>query len=220
MTNRILVFGGNGRTGIEVVKLALQRGIGVNAIVRNPESLEISSDLLSVIKGTPMDAEIVTKAMNGVDAVVSTLNNGRKSDNPWAKPTSPVNLMEVSTKNALAAMQKCQVRRISVLSSAGVGDSFRDSPWLFRLLIKRTNMKQAFYDHNAVEAALRASDVDWTLARAMGLTNKAPKGKIIYTYQNNPKPAMTIARQSVASFLLDSLNDNSLIGKAPVISER
>lgn len=220
MIERILVLGGNGRTGRDVVDLALERGWGVNALVRRAESIEQQSDLLTVIEGSPMDFETVAKAMLGVDAVVSTLNNGRTSDNPWAKPTSPVNLMRISVRNAIDNMYVRDIRRISVLSAAGVGDSYADSPWVFRQLIRRSNMRQAFDDHNAVDELLRRSDVDWTQARAMGLAGRDPKGRLVLSYGNVPKPGMFISRRTVATFLLDSLTDESLIGQAPVISER
>lgn len=220
MIERILVLGGNGRTGRDVIDLALERGWGVNALVRRADSIQQQSDQLAVTEGTPMQVDAVAKAMVGVDAVVSTLNNGRTSDNPWAKPTSPVDLMQVSVRNAIDNMYVQGIRRISVLSAAGVGDSFADSPWVFRQLIRRSNMRQAFDDHNAVDELLRQSDVDWTQARAMGLAGREPKGRLVLSYSKTPKPGMMIARRTVAAFLLDSLTDDSLIGKAPVISER
>lgn len=220
MVNHLLVLGGNGRVGTEVVKLALERGIRVNALVRRPAEFAHTSELLTTYEGSPMDAEAVQEASDGADGVISTLNNGRASDNPWAKPTSPKDLMEVSIGNALAAMSARDIRRIAVLSAAGVGDSFQHSPWVFRQLMTRTNMKQAFDDHNAVEVLLRASGVEWTLARAMGLSGKPSKGELVLSYNNEPKPAMMIPRETVARFLIDSLDDESLIGRAPVISER
>lgn len=220
MTKRILLLGGNGRTGIEVVKLALSRGIGVNALVRDPTKVTITHDLLTVFKGNPMNADDINRAIEGADAVVSTLNNGRTSDMPWAKPTSPVNLMEVSINNAMAAMKSRGITSIATLSAGGVGDSFADAPGFMRFLINKTNMKQAYDDHNKVDTALRASGLNWTQARAMGLSNKPPKGKIIHSYGNQPKPAMMISRATVAAFLLDSLNDPAMWGKAPVISEK
>lgn len=220
MVKHILLFGGNGRTGREVIKRALERGIGVTALVRNASSITQNAPLLRVVQGNPMNAEDVEHAIEGADAVVSTLNNGRTSDMPWAKVTSPVDLMEVSIKNAIASMKARNIPRIATLSAGGVGDSFDDAPWIMRVLIKKTNMKQAYDDHNKVDEALRASGLAWTQARAMGLTNKPHTGEIVHSYANDPKPGMTISRAGVAAFLLDSLSDPAMIGKAPVISEK
>lgn len=216
---RVLLLGGNGRTGRKVIEVATSRGMEVAALVRNPASLQ-PREGLTVFEGTPTDADAVERAIEGADSVVSTLNNGRTSDFPWARSTSPKDLMEVSTRNAIAAMEQRQIRRIAVLSAAGVADSYDHSPWWFRMLIDYSNMKQAYEDHNAVDALLRSSDVDWTIARAMGLTNSPPSGTVIHSYANRPKPSMFISRESVAHFLLDSLSDPEMVGRAPVISEQ
>lgn len=220
MIERILLLGGTGRTGKEVLKLALERGIGVTALVRDPSAVETNHDLLTVVKGTPLSPEDVATAIKGVDGVVSTLNNTRKSDMPWAKITAPPRLMTDSITNVVKAMKAEGISKIAVLSAGGVGDSYDDTPGFMKFLIKRTNMRQAYEDHNGVDEILRASGLDWTQARAMGLVGKAAKGPIVHSYGNVPKPSMTIPRRGVAEFLLDSVADPEMAGKAPVISQR
>jgi putative NADH-flavin reductase len=49
---KILVFGAMGRTGAHLIDLALQRGLGVVALVRDPRYLTERAGLV-VRKGTP-----------------------------------------------------------------------------------------------------------------------------------------------------------------------
>jgi uncharacterized protein YbjT (DUF2867 family) len=128
-------------------------------------------------------------------------------------------LMTRSIGNALAAMRHSGARRIVVLSALGVGDSFALSPAVVRLLIRRTNLGIGYDDHEAQEVLLRESGLDWTSVRAAILTNRRSRGKLIVSYDGQPKPALTIGRAEVARFMVEILSQPAFFAKAPVISE-
>lgn len=108
---RILLLGANGRTGTAIISEALQRGHTISALVRRPETLATHANNLSITTGSPLSAGDIAKTFasapksDPIKAVVSTLNNGRISDNPWAKPTAPANLMADSVRNCLTVMK-------------------------------------------------------------------------------------------------------------------
>lgn len=218
MTRRILLLGATGRTGEAALNQALSRRWQVNALVRRPEALQERAGL-TVMAGTPLDPEAVSKAIIGCDAVISVLNNNRTSDSIFARPVSPPSFMTDAIRNTLAAMQLHGVRRIAILSAAGVGDSFKEAPSWFRMMIRHTNLGHTYRDHDSLDALVRASDRDWTLARAVMLGSKPGAREVVASYAGNPRPGMQISRDSVGKFLLDSLDDPGLIGKAPTISE-
>lgn len=221
--NKLLVLGGSGRTGSLVIEKALAKGMLVHAIVRRPDTIEPTHKNLTLFEGTPTDKNRVSAAIEGCTAVISVLNNNRASDSPFAKIINSPTLMTESIGNTLAAMKSQGIKRISLLSAAGVGDSFAAAPWLMRLMIKRTNLGHTYQDHEGVEAALAASGLDWTVARAVMLGKKISDQPIAESYVvdnvNQPKPAMQISRDSVAQWLLDSLDRPELIAKAPIISQ-
>ena len=62
------------------------------------------------------------------------------------------------------------------------------------------------------------SDLAWTIVRPTGLTNSKQQQRVLESYENHPKPKMTISRLSVAKYMVNALKDKSLIHKAPVIS--
>lgn len=217
---KVLALGATGRTGRWVLEYALRAGHDVVALVRTPEKISARSPKLSVVCGTPENADDVFAAVRGCQAVVSTLNNKRASDLPWARPVSPPTLMARSIGNALTAMRLTGARRIVVLSALGVGDSFTIAPAVVRFLIRWTNLRISYQDHEAQEALLRESTLDWTSVRAAILTNRQARGKLIVSYGGRPKPAMTIARAEVARFMVEILDQPAFFGKAPVISEQ
>lgn len=216
---KVLALGATGRTGRWVLECALTAGHDVVALARAPEKI-LARPKLSVVRGTPESADDVLAAIRGCEAVISTLNNKRASDLPWAKPIGPAMLMTRSIGNAVVAMRRTAARRIVVLSAVGVGDSFALAPAVVRLLIRRTNLRISYEDHNAQEALLRASGLDWTSVRAAILTNRRAHGKLIVSCDGRPKPAMTIGRAEVARFMVGILEQPAFFGKAPVISER
>jgi putative NADH-flavin reductase len=49
--NTIALFGGSGQTGLQFLKLALEKGLKIKALVRKPETLTVKHSNLEIIKG-------------------------------------------------------------------------------------------------------------------------------------------------------------------------
>ena len=215
---KILLFGATGQTGSLVVSYALAKGHAVTALVRNPGKLTVQHDQLSVIQGLPTRFDDVRQAMLGCDAVISTLSALSMKEIMSFRKIEPPHTMEKSIENAMAAMQESGVKRIVTLSSIGVGDSYPYAPWFMRLLIKITHFKIVFADHNRQEALLMGSDLDWTIARPVGLNNNEETKTLRVTYHQTPSP-FTISRKQVAKFMVDCLDGEEYVRKAPILSE-
>ena len=76
---RLIIFGGTGGVGSHLVSQALAAGHSVVAFARNPEALP-SHPALTVVKGELGDLAAVSKAVEGADAVLSTL--GARTNTP------------------------------------------------------------------------------------------------------------------------------------------
>ena len=100
----LLVLGATGRTGRLVVEQALAAGHSVIALVRSPEKLATSHANLRVVRGGATDTASVSRALEGADAVISTLG-GRGS------------VIADSTQAIVAAARQTGVSRVVVLSS-------------------------------------------------------------------------------------------------------
>lgn len=217
--HRVLVFGATGRTGTFVVEAALAHGLEVVALVRTPDKLPKRAGL-EVVRGSPESDSDVQRAFAGCDAVVSALNNNRTSDLPWAKSVSPPNLMTDAMINAVRALKANGKRRVVTLSANGVGDSFQHVSFVTRLAIRKTNLSAVYRDHEGQETVLRASGLDWTAVRAVGLINRDAVKTLVLSEHGTPPPALTISRKNVAAFMVDALERRELFGKALTVSER
>jgi uncharacterized protein YbjT (DUF2867 family) len=212
----LLVLGGSGRTGVHVLRHAVDRGHRVRALVRNPDALEVPAGV-ELVTGTPEDVDDIRRAAEGVEAVVSTLNNARASDNPWAKPVSPPHFMTDATRSTLAVMSELGIGRFVATSTQGVADDWTQVNPVMRAMVRLSNIRLGFDDHNGVDALLRESDVDWTLARAVALTDKPQAGSIRAALRGDEKPATWVNRADLAAFLLDTVEQGTWIGQSPLV---
>lgn len=211
---RILLFGATGRTGQLLMHYALEKGYAVTALVRNPEKIKLQSPQLTVIKGLPTNAEDVRKAIADCDIVISTLSALADKDSMSFKKIVPPHTLERSIQNVLAAGK----RRIITLSSIGAGNSYHLAPWYMRLFIRISNFKIVFADHNKQESLLMQSGMDWTIARPVALNNEMEVKQLVISYDQRPSP-FKMSRRQLAQFMVDCIDDQQMIGKAPILSE-
>lgn len=212
----LLVLGGSGRTGTHVLAQAAERGHRVRALVRNPGAVQ-APDGVELIQGTPANIDDLRKAAQGTTAVISVLNNARASDNPWAKPISPPHFMSDAARDTLTVMGEQGIRRIVLTSTQGAGDDWDRLNPAVKAAIKLSNLKVSFADHDGVDRLVRASGADWTLARAVALTDKPASGPLKAAETGKAKPGPRINRADLAGFLLDAIEQATWIRKAPLV---
>jgi uncharacterized protein YbjT (DUF2867 family) len=214
--SNLLILGGSGRTGIHILKQAAQRGHHVRALVRNPEAVPASAGV-ELIQGTPGNIDDIREAAKGTEAVISALNNARASANPWARPVSPPMFMTDAARNTLTVMGEQHIRRIVLISAMGAGDDWERLNPVFKALINISNLKSGYADHHGLDQIVRASDTDWTLARAVALSDK-PAGAPLRTAESGTdKPGRWISRADLAGFLLDTVEQSTWVRKAPLV---
>lgn len=216
---KILILGGSGRTGLHLLEQAVQRGHTVRALVRRPEAVKAPQGV-ELVKGTPARRDDLHAAMEGAEAVIVAHNNARASDNPWAKQINPPSFMTDAARNILAVMGERHVKRVVFLSAIGVGDSWTTVSWIFRAFIKLSNMKIGYADHDGVDALVRQSNSDWTLVRAVGLSDKpaGALGPLHTTEVGGAKPGtLNVTRAEVATFCLDCVDTHAWIHRAPIV---
>ena len=123
---KIAVIGAAGRTGRQVVAHALGRGHEVVAVARSPEKLNIADDRLTVAAADVGDADAVTAAVVGADAIVTTFGA--------AAGRQPTDIYSVGITNVLAAMDRDGIRRLAVISASPAGPR-AEQPAPLRLLV-------------------------------------------------------------------------------------
>ena len=109
------------------------------------------------------------------------------------------------TKNIIAACKKHGVKRISIITTIGAGDTMNQAPWTFKILMK-TMMQKIMDDKNAQESLFlggEGADLEFCIARPGGLKQGDPTG-IVNVIDGE---AGAINRADLASFCLDAVLD-------------
>lgn len=204
MENRdLLVLGASGNTGRRFVEMALDRGHRITAIVRKAASLP-EKDGLTVIVGDVLDQATLQAASRGMDAVVSCL--GIRKENPsdsWSPLASPEDFTERSARCAVAAMKQNGIKRMVVISSAGIGESWSSVDPDLRHVIETSNVAKIFQDLNNMEAVLEQSGLD-TLALcpvAVVGGNETGRAEFVDRFERGSK----IPTGDIARWMLDAI---------------
>ena len=215
---RILLLGATGRTGKLVLDKLIEKGYQVNCIARKSERIQ-SRDQLVIFEGNPNNETDLNNAIADCDAVISVLNISRKSDFPWASLRTPKTYLSDVMSLLVPMAENRDIKRISICSAWGVLETKNDIPKWFKWLINNSNIGYAYKDHERQENIVAKSKLNWTIVRPVGLSNSKKKEKIRTTFNKDPKPNILISRQSVADYLVESLENGALIKRKVVISK-
>ena len=203
---KVVIFGATGGTGLELCRQAAEAGHTVTAYVRSPEKLAIKHPNIVCVRGTLEDAAAVEAAVRDKDAVLVALG----SRSLLTRDT----VCSAGTRVILDAMKNTGVRRIVVCSSFGVGpDNRKLVPWFLRIILYN-----ALIDKDDQEADIQKSDVDWIIARPVGLVDEPARGNIhVEPSGSIPVPCLRISRADVAAFMLGQLEDRTYVHKTPTL---
>lgn len=215
---RILILGATGRTGRHLVEQALHKGHIVHALVRDKNKVRLAHNQLHLFEGSPADIGAIEKAMQGCDAVLSSLNISRTSDFPWSPLRTPKDFLSDSMNKIIAVCNKSGCKRIIVTTAWGVNETKKEIPGWFRWFIDNSNIRFPYIDHGVMENILKASSLDWTIVRPAGLTNSSKEKKVKISFNGLPRPGLTISRRNVAKFMLSALEEGGFIRQLPTIS--
>jgi len=217
---KILLLGATGRTGKHVVDEALQRGYELNCLVRDRQKIKYTHERLKVFEGSVEKKSDLAAPMKNCEAIINVLNISRRSDLPWSKLTTPPMFLSDVMKNVIELAENNKIERIIACSAWGAAETKNDLPRWFRWLIDNSNIGYTYRDHERQEKLLMNSTLSWTIVRPAGLTNFKKYQGIIESYDNKPKPRMTVNRISLAKYLVEAISNESLAYKTPVVSGR
>lgn len=198
-TIRVAVVGGHGKVAQHLLSELSGAGHTPVALVRKETyraELEALGAEVRLLDIEQQDADAFAAAFEGCDAVVFAAGGG-PDGNIERKRTVD---LEGSLKSAAGA-EKAGVRRFVQVSAIGVDDPLpedTDDVWRAYVEAKRD-----------ADAALRATDLDWTIIRPGRLTDDPATGKIAL----GDVARRDVTRADVAAVIAAVLDDPRTAGK-------
>ncbi|WP_347861978.1 NAD(P)H-binding protein [Salimicrobium sp. PL1-032A] len=208
---KFVVFGGTGSTGLRLVNELLERGHEVYAYARSPEKLyPMEHERLAVIEGSLDEREKIKETVRDVDAVISLLG-----------PSGRVRKQSLSEGviNVVETMGEVGTKRFAGLATSSVKDpkdekDFRRNAVASALQLGFANNQR---EVQRLAAAIRSTDLDWTLVRVGYLTDRGEK-PVKVGYYGRDEVGMRVSRSSVAKFMADLAESEEYVKESPVIS--
>ncbi len=148
---KLAVFGATGRVGSEIVRLALQDGHDVFALVRTPSKLNAQNNL-TIHQGNVFNKEDIERAMIGADVCLCALGTDRTTT------------LSEGIPHIISSMKKHHIKRIVTIGTAGILDSRMEPGKLrFQSIESKQRLTFAAEEHAIVYKMLVQSNLDWTI---------------------------------------------------------
>lgn len=214
MTHNIIVFGGQGRTGKEVVLQALEAGLQVSAFTYKDNGSLPQHQNLKIIEGNARDAQQVSDAIRGHDTVINIVA-------PRLGDKKNYDISVEATSNILVGMKNNGVRRYWGQCGAWATEDINNASLVMRIALFFFVPLKAIYAYKKQEDVLiKQSGLDYTVVRAARLTDgplKWPIRSFTNGYKCKFYEIPKISRKSVAKFYVANLDNSALIGAFPVV---
>ncbi len=207
---KVLVLGATGGTGRLIVRDAQAKSHSVVALVRSKVRAP-DLPVADMIEGDARDEGALLRALDGCDAVVSSLGTG-------LSPFREVTLLSVATRALVTAMTRNGVRRLVCITGMGAGDSRGHGGFLYDRLILPLLLHNVYKDKDRQEAAIRASSLDWVIVRPAMLNDDSARGSVRAVTDLAGVQGGKIARADVACFVVDQLTTDTWLRQTPLIS--
>ncbi|MEM9239666.1 MAG: NAD(P)-binding oxidoreductase [Pseudomonadota bacterium] len=202
MSQPILIMGATSGIGAKAVEEAVSRGLPVRGFARGADNLS-GHDGVEPFAGDALSLEDVTRALDGVKAVVYALGIKERLAMLWEEET----LFSESTKVLLEAMAAKSVKRLVVVTGFGAGRS-RSAMSSLESFGHKMFLGRPYADKDRQEELIVASDLDWTIARPVILTNNVKSGKISVLSEPSTWKNGLISRADVANYLIDAVEQS------------
>lgn len=199
----ILVFGATGGTGQHFVRLALQQGHRVRALVRNPSKLSVQDPKLDVHTGSITNTLDLDRLLEGTDVVVAMLGDVK------AQRSTKINTAFV--KELVPAMRNQNVKTF-LYQAGGLSTPYGETLPPILWILRHTMISFFGYDgqHRDNEAVMEyletnAKDIDWIVHRA-GIGSDGPSKGIL---KRSPTEFSVATFVDCATYNLATVKDSS-----------
>ncbi len=205
----VLVLGATGHLGQVLAKMLLDKNYSVIAFVRNPKKLNLTHENLKVIQGNITNSNDLSSALSNINVVISVLGHGFRTSYP---------IQEMTMSKLFPLMKKNGIKRFITITGAGLkvkGDphSFTaDISEKMFYLVDSYRMQDAKNQQQLIEK----SNLDWTIVRTPIHNNKI-NGTIKKAGLAQPPLWKTVSRFAISKFIIECIEENLYIKKAPII---
>jgi uncharacterized protein YbjT (DUF2867 family) len=210
---KVLIIGASRGIGLETVRAALRAGHRVRALARSAASMPIQDANLDPVSGDALDRDTIRDALEDVDVVIQTLGVNFAPNLIFEGTT----LFSDCTRILVDAMKVAGVKRLIAVTGLGAGDSRGHGGLIYDAVVFPLLLKRLYDDKDVQEWIVRSSGLDWTIVRPGLLTNRPATGRYRVLTASKDWRFGVISRSDAADFLVQQINDRTLVGTTPLL---
>ena len=215
----VLLIGASRGLGYQVLNELLSKEITVNCLIRRKGLINLESKFLNIFYGDATNLSDLKKSIGNSECIISTINVQRKNIFPWSRLTNSKTTISDFAKNSIIVSGD-KINRIITVSAWGVGESMEKIPKLFKFLIKFSNLKYPYIDHDIHEKVIENSNLNWTIIRPTALTNETKYHDIEEFKGKRKINKITIGRKSLAKYVVKIIDDKYFYRKKITVSRK
>jgi putative NADH-flavin reductase len=195
---KIAILGASGKTGTALIEQALASGHEVIGIARTPEKIASNDARVTKRKGDAYDEQSVIAALEGADAVITTVGKTDLKD-------KRINLSTAAHRAVVAGMRKHGIRPLLVISSIGAAQGVKRKGIVRNVYLF---LRRKYYgDMYQMEKEIMSSGLDVTALRAPILVDEPVNGKYRVIENEDYLERLQISRTDLAKFLIGELEN-------------
>ncbi|MCP4762231.1 MAG: SDR family oxidoreductase [archaeon] len=199
------IFGGTGETGMEMIKQGLELGYSFKILARTPSKIDFKNDNMEIIKGDILQYDIVKKIVENTDAILVAIGADERGETHFYSD---------ATKNIVKAMNECNVKRLSIISAAGVGnDPDPNLDFVTKKIIIPLFFKKVYIDMDRMEKLIVGSNLDYTIMQPPALTRTQLTGTYRTEIGMSVRKGRKISRADLAQFMVNNIEDKKYFRK-------
>ncbi|QBA64035.1 NAD(P)-dependent oxidoreductase [Muriicola soli] len=204
---KLLIIGGTGKTGRQLIKQGLEQGHELTVLARAPDKLKVKHPKLHILRGDVLEPETMVESFQGQDAVLSALGHQRF----FIKTT----ILSQGTANIITAMKNSGVNRLVCITSLGINDSRYRLGLYYTLFTVPLILYFYFRDKAKQEKLIMNSELNWTIVRPGQLFNGKKRTKYRIGFKvGHYILTKFVSRADVAHFMLREVQENNYLKKA------
>ena len=193
---KIAILGAAGKTGTVLIAEALHRDHEVIGIARTPENIVSDDPRVSKRQGDAYDEASVIAALEGADAVITTVGKTNLKD-------KRINLSTAAHRAVVRGMREHDIQPLLVISSIGAAPGVKRKGLVRNLYLY---FRRKYYgDMYEMEHEVMGSGLEVTVLRAPILTDGLQTGQYEIMEEENYLERLEISRADLAHFLIGEL---------------
>lgn len=199
---KIVILGGTGRIGQQLVRCALAHGHRVVAVSRRPDAMTVEHDNLTAVAGDVLEPDSLSGSIASADAVIFAV--GLPGRGPTVTRSAGIcSVAKVMRSSGVARLVAVAPSAATISPDATLARKIALRYFVHKLY------RNPFLDVERMEDELRHTDADWSVVRACALRDGPAGGRYVVVPDGQVRRERPVTVADFASYVIEHTADRT-----------